>query len=68
MLRRMLASVIEAGGRFYLAKDRWQTAAQYRRSVGDTAVDTFLDLKRRLDPDALLQTDLYRRLFHPAAE
>ena len=39
VLRHMIASVIEAGGRFYLAKDQLLTQAQYRQSVGAEAVD-----------------------------
>jgi FAD/FMN-containing dehydrogenase len=64
-LRRMIAIVIEAGGRFYLAKDGLLTAAQYRQSVGDEAVDAFLRLKQQYDPEQLLQSDLYRRVFQP---
>jgi FAD/FMN-containing dehydrogenase len=65
LLEAMIAMVIEAGGRFYLAKDHFLTQAQYRHSLGDTAVDAFLQLKQRYDPQALLQSDLYRRLFQP---
>lgn len=65
MLRHMIAIVIEAGGRFYLAKDHFLTAAQYRQSVGDEVVDTFLRLKQQYDPETLLQSDLFRRLFQP---
>jgi decaprenylphospho-beta-D-ribofuranose 2-oxidase len=67
VLRHMIATVIEAGGRFYFAKDRWLTAAQFRQSVGNEAFDTFLQLKQRYDPDMLLQSDLFRRVFMPAA-
>jgi decaprenylphospho-beta-D-ribofuranose 2-oxidase len=66
VLKHMIASVIEAGGRFYFAKDHFLTRAQYRQSVGDQAVDAFLQLKQRCDPDTLLQSDLYRRVFQPA--
>jgi len=64
-LQRMIAIVIEAGGRFYLAKDHFLTHAQYRQSVGDEAVEAFLRLKRRYDPHMLLQSDLFRRIFLP---
>jgi|SRR5579859_3008192 len=67
-LRHMIDTVIEAGGRFYLAKDQLLTQAQYRQSVGAAAVDSFLELKRRFDPDRLLQSDLYQRVFQPAAQ
>ena len=59
----MIAMVIDAGGKFYLAKDHYLTNSQYRQIMGDKAVNDFLDLKRRFDPDDLLQSDLYRRLF-----
>jgi FAD/FMN-containing dehydrogenase len=65
VLQHMIASVIAAGGRFYLAKDHFLTGAQYRQSVGDEVVDTFLQLKQRYDPENLLQSDLYRRVFQP---
>jgi len=63
VLRHMIASVIEAGGRFYLAKDALLTQAQYRQSVGAAAVDGFLELKRQYDPDGRLQSDLFQRVF-----
>lgn len=62
-LRQMIAIVIEAGGRFYLAKDHFLTRAQYRQSVGDEVVDTFLQLKRQYDPETRLLSDLFRRVF-----
>jgi decaprenylphospho-beta-D-ribofuranose 2-oxidase len=65
VLRHMVAAVIEAGGRFYLAKDRLLTHAQYRQSVGAQVVDTFLRLKQHYDPETLLQSDLFRRVFQP---
>ena len=65
MVQHMIASVIEVGGRFYFAKDHYLTHAQFRRSIGDEAVDTFLQLKHLYDPDTLLQSDLYRRVFQP---
>ncbi len=67
-LRQMIALVLEAGGRFYLAKDHFLTHAQYRQSVGNAVVDTFLHLKHHYDPAMLLQSDLFRRVFQPALE
>jgi decaprenylphospho-beta-D-ribofuranose 2-oxidase len=66
VLQQMIAMVIEAGGRFYLAKDHYLTQAQYRQSVGDEAVDSFLQLKQCYDPEMLLQSDLFRRIFQPS--
>lgn len=65
VLEQMITIVVEAGGRFYLAKDHFLTHRQYRQSVGDEAVDTFLQLKQRYDPEMLLQSDLFRRVFLP---
>jgi FAD/FMN-containing dehydrogenase len=65
MLQQLLPLIIEAGGRFYLAKDDVLTAAQYRESMGNEAVEAFLRLKDRYDPRQLLQSDLYRRVFRP---
>ena len=66
VLQYMIAVVIEAGGRFYLAKDHFLTHVQYRQSVGGEVVDTFLRLKQTCDPETLLQSDLFRRVFQPA--
>jgi decaprenylphospho-beta-D-ribofuranose 2-oxidase len=63
VLCRMIEIALSAGGRFYLAKDHFMTAAQYRLSLGDSTIEAFLRLKRRLDPEGLWQSDLYRRLF-----
>jgi len=65
VLQHMIATVIAAGGRFYLAKDHFMTAAQYRQSIGEAAVEAFLQLKQQFDPETRLQSDLFRRLFQP---
>ena len=65
VLQHMINMVIEAGGKFYLAKDHFLTHDQYRRSVGGEVVDTFLELKQHYDPEMLLQSDLFRRIFLP---
>jgi FAD/FMN-containing dehydrogenase len=59
--------VLDAGGRFYFAKDSTLTAAQLAAYRAEERVQRFLALKRALDPETLLQTDLWRRLF-PAQE
>lgn len=63
MLRELMDLVIAAGGRFYLAKDNLLTHALYCRSMGDARVEAFLQLKRRYDPDMLLQSNQFRRVF-----
>lgn len=66
MLRELLALVIAAGGRMYLAKDALLTPDLYRQSIGDPVFATFLRLKLQYDPALLLQSDLFRRLFQPS--
>lgn len=66
VLQDMNAATLEAGGKFYLAKDHFLTNAQYCQSVGDEVVDAFLHLKKHYDPETLLQSDLFRRIFQPS--
>jgi FAD/FMN-containing dehydrogenase len=51
------------GGRFYFAKNSETTAETTRRFLGDETVERFKALKRRTDPNNLLESDLYRRVF-----
>lgn len=55
--------VLEAGGRFYFAKDSTLDRASAARYLGQEAIDRFTALKHQCDPDHLLQTDLSYRLF-----
>ncbi len=68
VLQAMIPTAIEAGGRFYLAKDHFLTPAQYRQSVGDETFEAFLGFKERFDPEMLLQSDLFRRVFRPSQQ
>ena len=54
--------VLEAGGRFYYAKDATLLASSFERIHGAGAVARFRALKALCDPDRILQTDLSRRL------
>jgi decaprenylphospho-beta-D-ribofuranose 2-oxidase len=58
--------VLQGGGRFYFAKDSTLHPERLQSYLGEERVQQFLALKRRLDPENLLQTDLYRRLFFQA--
>jgi FAD/FMN-containing dehydrogenase len=58
--------VLEAGGRFYFAKDSLLTPEAARRYLGEDTLARFRALKARCDPHDLLQTDLYRRVLAPA--
>lgn len=55
--------VLQAGGRFYLAKDSMINRDHVRRYLGEETLCRFRELKRRVDPQGLLQTEMYRRLF-----
>jgi FAD/FMN-containing dehydrogenase len=56
--------VLAAGGRFYFAKDSTLRPEVAEAYLGQETIDQFKGLKQRVDPDNLLQTDLWRRVFH----
>jgi len=58
--------VLEAGGRFYFAKDSTLTPYAAARYLGADTLARFAALKARCDPNGLLQTELYRRVLAPA--
>lgn len=68
LARELDRLVIEAGGRFYLAKDSTLTPANWAPFLAEEGVQRFLALKRELDPEGRLASDLYRRLFAAAPE
>ncbi len=55
--------VIAAGGRFYFAKNSETAPETARAFLGDEAIAKFRKLKERCDPDNLLRSDLYQRVF-----
>jgi len=55
--------VLSAGGRFYFAKNSETTAATAYAFLGDESIARFRRLKKRCDPNGLLESDLYRRIF-----
>jgi hypothetical protein len=55
--------VLEAGGRFYFAKNSETSAESARRFLGIETLFKFARLKQRCDPNHLLESDLYRRVF-----
>ncbi len=63
MFRRFDDWVVSAGGRFYFAKNSETEPDIARRFLGEEALQRFTALKQRCDPDDILQSDLYRRLF-----
>lgn len=63
LARELDEIVVAANGRFYLAKDstlRPETAVAY---LGQETVDHFRALKAKCDPDGLIQTNMWRRIF-----
>ena len=52
--------VLDAGGRVYLAKDSRLAPGTFRAMY--PSVDRFLEVRRRVDPDGILRSDLGRRL------
>jgi FAD/FMN-containing dehydrogenase len=59
----LIEMTLDAGGRFYFAKDCSLTRDTVERFLGPETVGSFKELKARCDPDHLLETDLYRRCF-----
>ena len=55
--------VLEAGGRFYFVKNSDTLPETAARFYGPRTMAEFRRLKRRCDPDGLLESNLYRRLF-----
>lgn len=55
--------VLDAGGRFYFAKDSTLMPDDAREFLGEEALAEFAALKHELDPEFLFETDLAKRLF-----
>lgn len=65
LARELDEIVLAAGGRFYLAKDSTLRPSVAEAYLGRETIEQFKSLKQRCDPDNLLQTDLWRRIFGP---
>ncbi len=61
--RALAERVFDAGGRFYFAKDLVLPRGAARRLFAPETLERFLALKKKLDPEGLLQTDLWRRVY-----
>lgn len=57
------AVTIAAGGRHYFAKDSTLHPSRITAFLAEERVARFIAMKHRTDPENLLQTDLWRRLF-----
>jgi FAD/FMN-containing dehydrogenase len=60
--RELVELVLAAGGRFYFAKDSLLPAGALARMLPPERLEAFFALKGRLDPEGLLETDLWRRV------
>lgn len=63
LARELDRIVLEAGGRFYFAKDSTLRPAAARAFLGAEVLDKLAGFKQRCDPQHLLQTNLSRRVF-----
>lgn len=63
MLQEFDRIVLDAGGRFYFAKNSETSPESARKFLGYQTVSKFKKLKKRCDPKGLLESDLYRRIF-----
>ena len=61
--RELTEVVLAAGGKFYFAKDSLVRPEDARRYLPQDRLEAFAQLKREVDPECLLQTDLSRRVF-----
>jgi len=55
--------VLQAGGRFYFAKNSETMPESALKFLGQETISKFQAMKKRCDPDGLLESDLYRRVF-----
>lgn len=63
MLQEFDQIVLQAGGRFYFAKNSETTAETAQAFYGNETLAKFRKLKKRCDPHELLESDLYKRIF-----
>lgn len=63
MLQDFDRIVLDAGGRFYFAKNSETAPESAARFLGAETIAKFRKLKKRCDPNGILESDLYRRVF-----
>jgi FAD/FMN-containing dehydrogenase len=68
LTEELSAIVLDAGGRFYFAKDAVLRPEDVVRAYGRDRLDRFVRLKARLDPDDLLTSSLWQRITAPPVE
>jgi FAD/FMN-containing dehydrogenase len=60
--RTLVELVLEAGGKFYFAKDSVLPAGVLARMFPRERLEAFFALKRELDPEGVFESDLWRRV------
>jgi FAD/FMN-containing dehydrogenase len=63
MLKDFDRIVLHGGGRFYFAKNSETSAESARAFLGEETIQKFKQLKKRCDPDHVLESNLFRRVF-----
>jgi FAD/FMN-containing dehydrogenase len=63
LTRELDEIVLAANGRFYFAKDSTLRPQIVHAYLGQERIDRFMALKQRCDPEGLIQSNLWRRLF-----
>jgi FAD/FMN-containing dehydrogenase len=63
MLKEFDKIIIAAGGRFYFAKNSETSAETAHKFLGEATIEKFKNFKKRCDPNNLLESDLFRRVF-----
>ena len=64
LVRDLAEPVVEAGGRFYPAKDAALPRELYQASLGEERLGQFMNLKQELDPERLFRSALADRLVY----
>lgn len=63
LIRALDEIVFEAGGKFYFAKDSTLQRGAAKLFLSEATISSFIEIKQRLDPEMILQSDLSRRVF-----
>jgi hypothetical protein len=56
--------VVDAGGRFYPAKDAALSPEIYRETFAEGQLERFAAIRERLDPERMLRSSLVDRLLY----
>jgi decaprenylphospho-beta-D-ribofuranose 2-oxidase len=63
LTEEMTEIIVAAGGKFYFAKDSVLRPTDVARAYDTAKLDRFFELKKKLDPQNMFETDLARRVF-----